>query len=307
MPAYSATAAAYPSKPIRLICGAAGSPGDIVARIMGESLAAALGQPIVVENRPGAINTIALAAVAKAAPDGYTLGVIGMVQTVAPSLLRQMTYDTARDLAPVRQISWLSFILAMRSGGPVVSVTELVAAAKARPGRMTFASGGNGTGSHLIGELFKRHTALDIQHIPFKGAMPAMIAVIGEQADLMFGPAPTIAPHVRGGKLRALATPAPVRMAIFPDVPTLIELGFSALDVRDWHGIVAPKTTPEPMIARLALELTKVIARPDVKDRLAGAGFESGPNSGPAEFGAHIRSELTRWAKVILDAGIRAD
>jgi tripartite-type tricarboxylate transporter receptor subunit TctC len=303
----SAAAPEYPNKPIRLIYGASGSPGDIVARIVGESLGVALGQSIVVENRTGAINTIALAAVAKAEPDGYTLGGIGMVQTVAPSLLRQIPYDTARDLAPVRQFSWVSQLLVIRSSSPVTSIPELVAAAKARPGRLTHASGGNGTASHLVAELFKRHAALDIQHIPFKGALPAMTAVMGEQVDLMFVPVPTVAPHVRGGKLRALATPAPARLSILPDVPTFVELGFAGLEVRDWHGIVAPRGTPGPVISRLAAEVTKALARREVKDRLAAAGFEVVTDSGPAEFGAHIRSELARWAKVVRDAGIKAD
>jgi tripartite-type tricarboxylate transporter receptor subunit TctC len=146
----------------------------------------------------------------------------------------------------------------------------------------------------MVGELFKRHAALDIQHIPFKGALPAMTAVMGEQVDLMFVPVPTVAPHVRAGKLRALATPAPVRLAILPDVPTLVELGFAGLEVRDWHGIVAPRATPQPVIARLAAEVTRALARREVKDRLAAAGFEPVTDSGPAEFGAHIRSELAR-------------
>ena len=189
----------------------------------------------------------------------------------------------------------------------MTSTPELVAAVKARPGQVTFASGGNGTPSHLVGELFKRQAALDIQHVPFKGALPAMTAVMGEQVDLMFVPVPTVAPHVRAGKLRALATPAPARLAILPDIPTFVELGFAGLDVRDWHGIIAPRGTPEPVIARLAAEVTRALARREVKDRLAAAGFELVADSGPAEFGAHIRSELTRWAKLVREAGIRAD
>ena len=306
-PAVSTTVPGYPSKPIRLIIGAAGSPSDVLTRIVGEALGAALGQPIVVENRTGASNTIALGAVAKAEPDGYTLGGIALVQTVAPSLLRQMPYDTTRDLAPVRQFSWVSQLLVTRSSAPVTSIPELVAVAKARPGRLTYASGGNGTPSHMVGELFKRYSALDIQHIPFKGALPAMTAVMGEQVDLMFVPVPTVAPHVKAGKLRALATPAPVRLAILPDVPTLVELGFAGLEVRDWHGIVAPRGTPAPVISRLAAEVTRALARREVTERLAAAGFELVTDSGPAEFGAHIRSELTRWAKLVREAGIKAD
>ena len=304
--AMCASLQAYPTKPVRVISGSTpGVPGDVMVRAIAEPLALRLGQPVVVENRPGAINTIGLGAVARAEPDGHTLGTFSMPSTVAPSLLPQMPYDTLRDLAPVRQLAWVSNVLVVRPAAPVHSVHDLVAAAKARPQLLTFASGGNGTPAHLSGELFRLQAGVELRHVPFKGVVPGVAAVMGEQVDMMFAIAPAVVAHVRSGKLRALATPAPARLQALPEVPTLLELGY-AVDVRDWTGIVAPAATPKAVVARLDAALAEVLARPDVRQRLATLGFESAESS-PENFRTLIASELKRWPQVVREAGIRAD
>lgn len=306
-PVGSAPVSGYPSRPVRLIATNPGTPGDVVVRILSEPLGAALGQPIVVDNRPGAINTIALDLVAKATADGHTLGVMGMPATVAPALLPRMPYDTTRDLAPIRQMTWVTNILVVRGGAPLASVANLVAAAKAQPNQLTYASGGNGTPAHLAAALFAASAALKVRHVPFRGAMPGVAAVMGEHVDFMFATVPAVAEQVRAGQLRALATSGPARLAAFPDVPTLVEQGYRKLSIRDWHGIVAPRSTPGPMIARIAAELGKALAARDVRARLAAIGVDPATDSSPAAFGDHIRAELERWSRVVRDAGIQAD
>lgn len=304
--AANSAAQPFPHRPVRLLTGAPpGTPGDVVARIVAEPLAARLGQPVIVENRPGAINTLALAAVARAEPDGHTLGVLGMPSTVAPSLLASMPYDTARDLAPVRQLSWVSNVLVVRPSSQWRSVADLVAAAKARPRELAYASGGNGTPAHLAAALFSQRAGLELRHVPYKGVVAGVAAVMGEQVDLMIAVAPAALANIRAGKLRALATPAPARLAALPEVPTLSELGYS-VDVRDWHGVVAPRGTPRPVIERLESTLAAVLALPDVKERLARVGLEPAESSADA-FASHIRAEVLKWARVVSDAGIKPD
>ena len=293
-------------KAIRILSGAApGTPGDVVARFIAEPLGLRLGQPVVVENRPGAINTIALAAVAKADPDGHTLGILGMPSTIAPNLLSNMPYATLRDLAPVRQLSWVSNVLVVRPASTIASVQELVAAAKARPRDLTFASGGNGTPAHMAAALFSLSAGIEMRHVPFKGAVAGVGAVMGEQVDMMFAVAPAVVAQIRAGKLRALATPAPQRLLLLPDVPTLVELGYP-VDVRDWHGIVAPAGTPKSVIARLDSALGEVLARTELRDRLGAVGLEAA-NSDAESFRSLIAAELPRWARVVREAGIRPD
>jgi tripartite-type tricarboxylate transporter receptor subunit TctC len=303
--ATQAAAQPFPAKPIRLLSGAPpGTPGDLAARAIAEPLAAHLRQPVLVENRPGAINTIALAAVARAEPDGHTLGILGMPSTVAPSLLPAMPYDTARDLAPVRQLSWVSNVLVVHPSA-VGSVADLVAAARARPQALTYASGGNGTPAHLAAALFSLGAGIQLRHVPYKGAVAGVAAVMGGQVDLMFAVAPAVLGQLRAGKLRALATPAPARLEALPEVPTLAELGF-AVDVRDWHGIVAPAAVPKPVLAELESGIAAALARPEVKERLARIGLEPAESSAGA-FGVLIRSELQKWRRVVTDAGIKPD
>src|SRR5262245_29432433 len=216
----------YPARSIRLIVpGAPGVPPDLAARAVSDRLASALGKPILVENRPGATGTIGLAEIAKAPADGYTIGVLGMPYTVAPNLYRTLAYDTARDLAPVAQLVWSSQLLVVRSNSSWRSLGELLAAARANPGSLTFSSGQPGVLSHLVGEMLRLRAGVDIRAIPFKGSMEGLAAVMGGETDFMFAPVGSAGELVKSGKLRPLATATPARLAAFPDVPTMAELG----------------------------------------------------------------------------------
>jgi tripartite-type tricarboxylate transporter receptor subunit TctC len=297
----------YPRKPIKLIVPTVpGPPPDVVARILAEKLGGALGQPVVVENRPGAIGTIGLNAVVKAAPDGYTLGLIALPYVVAPSLLAQVPYDTEKDLAPVTLTNWNHPILAVRADSPVRSVADLVPLAKARPGELKYASSGNGTPPHLAGELFKREAGVTITHIPYKGPSPAVIALLVGEVDLTILATSVLSPHLKSGKLRALATVAPRRLAKYPDIPTLVELGYPELGITDWQGIVVPAGTPGDVIARLHAEIVKVLAVADFRQRLEVLGLEAA-GLGPERFAAHMHKEIQRWSKLVRDTGIKAD
>jgi len=304
--ARSQGAASYPTKPIRIIvAGPPGIPPDVIARILGERLSASLGQSVFVENRPGTSGIIAFQTLARSAPDGYTLGIISLPAVVTPNLFAQVTYDVEKDFAPVTLINWNYQVRAVRAAS-FGSVADLIAAAKAKPGALNFASGGNGTPPHLAGELFKRAAGVDIVHIPYKGMLEAFAAVLAGDAHMMIGGTGGISPHVKSGKLRALATSAPQRIAAYPDLPTFAELGYPEVQLRDFQGILAPAGTPKDLIARLHAEIAKATATPDVRRRLEALGMEVA-SIGPEEFGAHIRSELHRWAKVVRDAGIKPD
>jgi tripartite-type tricarboxylate transporter receptor subunit TctC len=277
----------------------------VVARIIGERLAAPLGQPVVIENRPGTNGIIGLHALAKSAPDGYTLGIISMPIIVTPSLVAQMPYDIERDFAPVSLVVWNYQILAVPAASPAKSVADLVSAAKAKPGALKFSSAGYGTPPHLAGELFMRETGVKLTHIPYKGALEQVAALLAGDVDMMIGAAGAISPHVKSGKLRALATPAPRRIAAYSNLPTLVELGYG-LEMRDWLGVLAPAATPKDLIARLQAEITKATTTPELKQRFEALGMEVADVK-PEEFGAHIHSETKRWGKVVRDAGIKPD
>ncbi len=300
--------AGYPSKPVRLVTSSpAGSPPDVLARVVAEPLAAALGRPVIVDNRPGGAGTIGTSIVAKASPDGHTLGIISLSQMVAPGLVPQMPYDTARDLAPVSEIAWTANILIVRASSPLRSVDDYVALAKAKPDQLNYASAGNGTPSHLTSELFKRHAAIEVRHIPFKGIASGITALLGEQVDIAFAGVATAASQVKSGTLRALGTASPRRLPAFPEVPTISEQGFAGFEVREWMGIVATAGTPPEIVARLANDLARVISLPEFKERLEPVGLHPTEKPGAELFAALIRAELPRWTKLVREAGIRAD
>jgi tripartite-type tricarboxylate transporter receptor subunit TctC len=306
-PAAPAGDPAYPVKPIRLVVPSSpGSPPDIVARVVGDKLSPAIGQPVVVENRTGATGIIGLQAVAAAAPDGYTLAIMGMPHTVTPGLVANMPYDTERDLAAVALINWNSHLLVVPVGSPIRSVADLVAAASARPGALRFSSGGNGTPAHLVFELLKREARIDMTHVPYKSAPASAQALLSGEVDAIVATQSSVAPHVTAGKLRALATPAPHRLAGYPELPTFAELGYPVIQVRDWQGVVAPAGTPREVIHRLNTEIAKVTALPEVRQRLEAVGMEVA-GMGPDDFAAHIRRELRRWGELVRAAGIKAD
>jgi tripartite-type tricarboxylate transporter receptor subunit TctC len=298
----------YPARTVRFIVPVPpGSPPDVVARVLSERLSSALGQQVLVDNRPGASGTIGLSVVAKSPADGYTFGVMSMPSVIAPSLLQNVPYDTAADFAPVRQVVWGANVLVVQSSSQLRSVDELIAAAKSKPGDLTFASGGNGTPAHMAGELLRLRSGADLRHIPFRGAPEGVSAVLSGQVTMMFAAVGSVAGHIQAGKLRALALSTPTRLASFPDVPTMAERGFPGFDVRDWQGIVAPAGTPREIVARISDEIAKIASLPEVNERFASMGMETVDHGGPEEFGALIRSELVKWGKVVRDAGIRAD
>jgi tripartite-type tricarboxylate transporter receptor subunit TctC len=302
-----AAPAAYPERPIRLlVAGAAGSPPDAVARIVAGPLAG-LGQPVLVENRPGGIGTLALGAVAKAPADGHTLGITGLAQTVAPSLLAAMPYDLARDFAPVSQIAWTANVLVVSPASPLKSVADFVARAKAQPGSLTYASAGNGSPSHLASELLRYRAGIEVRHVPYKGIPAGLTAVMGGQVDIAFGGVAAALPLVRGGRLRALGTAGAQRLPALPDVATIAELGYAGFQLNEWYGITAPAGTPAEVLARLEAELARIVALPQVRAQLAHLGLYPAEKLGAPAMRALIAAELPRWKKVVHDAGIRAE
>jgi tripartite-type tricarboxylate transporter receptor subunit TctC len=299
--------APYAEKPIRIIAPSSpAGPPDLIARMIGDKLASAFGQPVTIENRPGAGFTLGLNVVAKSAPDGYTLGILHMPATVTPSLATAMPYDTEKDLAPVSLVAWSYNLLAVPAGSSAKSLADLVATAKAKPGTLKFSSAGNGTPAHLAGELLKREAGIEMIHIPYKGAAAAAVAIISGDVDMMIGAAGVLTPHIKSGRLRPLATPAPQRFSAYPDLPTFGELGYPRVQIREWLGLVAPTGTSKEVIERLNLEIAKAFALPEMRQRLALLGMEPAA-LGPIEFAALIRSDLQRWARFVRDAKIESD
>ena len=298
--------ALYPVKSIRVIVPSTpGSPPDVVGRIIGEKLTAALGKPLVFDNRPGATGIIGLEALARSAADGYTLGVMAMPFVINANLMAKMPYDTEKDLAPVALVNWHYSLLVVPAASPLRSVAEIVTAAKARPGALRY-SGGNGTPPHIAGELFKQVAGVDIQRVPYKGAPATVLAVLTGDVDMTITSVGALSPHIKSGKLRALAAASPQRIAAYPELPTFVELGYPGVQVRDWLGFVAPAGTPKSVIARLHAEIAKAASMPDVKARLEALGMEPA-SAGPEQFAAHIRSEMQRWGRFVREAGITAD
>jgi len=301
-------APAYPVKPIRvLVSGAPGTPPDTLARIVAEPLGAALGKPVLVENRPGASGVVAMSTLARSAPDGYTLATIGLPQIVAPGLVAEMPYDTVRDFAPVIQLTWSANVLVVGTSSSMRALSDFVALAKTKPGVLTYASGGNGTPSHLASELLKRHAGIDVRHVPYKGISAGLGGVMGEQVDIAFAGIATALPLIRSGRLRALATAGAQRLPALPDVPTIAEAGYPGCQQNEWYGVVAPAGTPPEVIGRLAAELARIMAQPEVQARLTHLGLYPVDRSGPEALGALIRAELPRWKEIVREAGIKVE
>lgn len=296
----------YPDKPIKLIVPTtAGSTPDVVARFIGAELAAVLGQPIVIDNRPGAIGTIGLNAVAKAAPDGYTLGIQTMPYIVAPSLLAKLPYDSETDLLAVSQVQRNYSLLVVPAASSIHSIADIVDRAKARPGQLKFASSGNATPSHLAFALLQKKVGIELQHIPYKGTPPVMLALLAGEVDMAFCGLTACAQQIAAGMLRALATAAPHRLPAYPNVPTLTELGYG-VEITDWLGVVAPAGTPREIIDKLHAALEKVVATPEMRQRLQAIGMEPA-STGPDAFAVLIHSEILKWKAVVRDARITVD
>ena len=300
-------AAAYPDRPVRMIVPlATGGAIDNVARIFAQKLADLWGQQVVVDNRPGAGGVIGTELGAKAAPDGYTLITTSSSHAVLPSMYKKLPYDTARDFAPVTIVVAYPFVLAAHPAVPVASVSDLVAAAKKKPGGFTFASSGTGSTAHLGAELLKSLAAIDLTHVPYKGSGPAITGLLsGEVSVGIFSTSATMQ-HIKAGRLRALATTGEKRTAAFPAVPTVAEAGVAGYEFSTWGGMLMPAKTPASIISRVHADLLRVLGFADIRERLAALEFERVGNT-PAEFGATIDRELVKWAKLASASGVKTE
>jgi tripartite-type tricarboxylate transporter receptor subunit TctC len=304
----TAAAADYPERPIRFIVPqAAGSATDNVARLVAPELARQLGQSVVVDNRPGGALTIGIDAVAKSAPDGYTIG-MGPVGALAITrhMVEKLPYDIERDLQPVALVSTGYMLLAASPKAPFTTVRELIAYAKANPGKLSNASSSNGSPGHVSGELFKYMTGTEIVHVPYKGGAPAIADLVAGNVQLMFESTNSIAPHVRAGRVRALAVTGAQRSHSLPEVPTMIEAGVPGYEVNAWSGIIAPAGLPRRVLERLNAAVNAAINEPTTRERLAQLGSEGGGGT-PEEFGELVRRDSAKWAEVIKRSGARID
>jgi len=307
--AVSSVAAAqpdYPARAIRLVVTVPpGGAADFIARLVGGKLSESLGQPVVVENRAGASGTIAADAVAKAAPDGYTL-LQNSITThgVGPHLFASLPYDPVKDFAPVSGLALLPLIMAVNAGLPARSVAELVAYAKSNA--VNFASSGNGGAPHMAAELFKSVTGAPVVHVPYKGSGPAVADLVGGRVQIMIDAAPSLIQHVRSGKLQVLGAASAQRNRLLPEVPTFAELGYPQVSVSLWYGLLAPAGTPPAVVGRLNRAVGAILAAPDVVERLQAQGAEPMPGT-PEAFAAFMRDEMAKWAPVVKQAGVKAE
>ena len=306
--ATGAWAQGYPTKPIRIVVPfPAGGATDILARSVAQKLTDAWGQPVIVDNRPGAGGNIGSELVARAAPDGYTLemGTVG-THAINASLYSKMPYDHVRDFAPVILVAGVPNVLEVNPSLPVHSVQELIAYAKANPGKLNFASSGSGTSIHLSGELFKVMTGVQMTHVPYKGSAPALQDLIGGQVQLMFDNLPPSLPQIKSGKLRALAVTSATRSPALPDTPTIAESGLPGFEASSWFGVLAPAGTPPAIIAKLNTEIAKWLTSPEAKEKMLTLGANIGGGS-PEDFAKHIAAETAKWQKVVKASGAKVD
>ena len=307
-PGLDAQAQTYPNKPIRLVCPfPPGGAVDIASRSVAQALSQQLGQPVTVDNRPGAGGNIGAEIVAKAAPDGYTLLMAtSNILAINPALYSKVPFDSLKDFAPISLVVSLNNVLVLNPGVPYKSVPEVIAAAKAQPGKLTYASSGNGTSIHLSGELFKSMAGVNMLHIPYKGSAPAVTDLLAGQVNMMFDNIPSSLPHIKAGKLRALAVTGSKRASSLPDLPTIAEAAIPGYESYVWFGVVAPAGTPPEIIKRLNAELAKAAVTPEFRDRLTGQGYDVLSTS-PEQMTASIRSEMDKWGKIVKASGAKID
>ena len=302
-----AAAQAYPSKPIRMVVPfPAGGGIDTVARVIAPKLAESLGQPVIIDNRVGASGTVGTEAVAKAAPDGYTLLATFASHAQNASLYPKLGYDTVKDFAPVTLIATVPNILVINPSLPVKTVKELVALAKKHPGEILYASIGNGTPAHLSAELFNSMAGIRMTHVPYTGAAASIVALISGETQLTFTTVLVAMPHIKSGRLRALGVASLKRSTVLPDVPTIDEAGVRGYESNAWYGLLAPARTPQPILDQLHRETVKTLQNNDVRDNLKGQGAEPVGNA-PREFAVIIADEIEKWRRVVLATGARAD
>jgi len=301
-----AEAQMFPSKPVRMLVGfSPGGAPDIIARMLGIKLQEGLGQPIVIENRPGASGNVAADVTARSAADGYTLLMGNVSLTISAHLPPKPQFDVASDLEPVGMVASLPLMLVVQAGVPVHSIKELVEYARARPGLLNYASVGPGSAHHLSGELLSSLSGARMVHVPYKGGGDAIKALLAQEAHLLFLTPLALMPHVRAGKLRALGVTSSKRTQAAPEVPTIAEAGLAGFDVDNWHTVFAPKGTPRDVVVRLNTELNRVLNLPEVRQQLlAQQGAEVWP-SAPQEAQAHVRAELDKWGRIVREAGVK--
>jgi tripartite-type tricarboxylate transporter receptor subunit TctC len=303
----SATAARpedFPSRPIRLIVPfPAGGPNDIIARMVGQKMSELLKQPIVIDNRGGQAGVLGTDAIAKSSPDGYTIGIVSASALVISPAMEKIAYDPHKDLAPITLVATVPEMLVVATDVPAKNMSELVALAKSQPGKLNFASSGPGSLPHLAGELFKQTAKIDIVHVPYRGAAPAINDLLGQQVQMTFLDLPVILPQIKAGTLRPIALGARSRAPTAPDVPTTAEVGMPDLLIENWYGMIGPAGTPAPIIAMLNRVAREAMADPVVTQKLADQGLTLAGDT-PDEFRAYIESESVKWAKVIKDAGV---
>jgi len=304
-----AAAQDYPgNKPIKLVVPfPAGGGTDIFARVIGNKLSETLKWVVVVDNKPGAGGNIGIDAVAKSPPDGYTIG-LGQTSNLSinPTLYTKLPYDPLKDLVPIVLVADAPLVMVVPANSPFKTVADVVAAAKKKPGDVTFGSPGNGTVAHLTGELFQTAAGIKFQHIPYKGSAQALTDLMGGQVQVYMSSIPTALSHIKGGKLRAIAVTSPKRAPSLPDVPTISEAGYKGFDANTWFGLVAPAGTPAPIVSKINAEVNRILKMPDVKEKFAAEG--GGPLGGtPQEFAALLKSDYTKWGKVVKDSGAKLD
>jgi tripartite-type tricarboxylate transporter receptor subunit TctC len=305
--ALPASAQSYPSRQVRIIVPfAAGGPADIYARVLGQHLQQALGQPFVVEDRPGGGSIVGTDVAAKAEPDGYTLLMMSNTHTVNESLRPHKPFQLMRDFVPVAPVNYSDLVLVVNPSVPVNTLKDLIALAKAKPHVLNYASSGPGTPYHMAGELFKAMAGLDIVHVPYKGSSGARTDVLGGQVQMMFDAITTMAPNARAGKVKALATTGKTRSPVMPDVPTMSEAGVPGYEAVIWIGIMAPKGTPTAIVQRLNAEIRKIVNSPEVKQAWAKQGATPMSMS-TDEFGQYLRDDIAKWAKVVKISGAKVD
>ena len=304
----AAIAQSYPGKPVRMVVGfPPGGGTDVVARVISQKLSEWYGQPVVVENRPGATGTIGADVIAKSAPDGYNL-LMGHVNShgIAPNLFSKLPYDPIKDFAAVAYVGYVPNVLAVHPSVPARSVKELVELAKGKPGQMNYASSGNGSTQHLAGELFKQLTGTEIVHVPYKGSGDAIKDLLAGTVNMNFDTMPPVLPHIQAGKLRGLAISTPKRLAQLPEVPTFDEAGIKGFDVTNWYGVMAPAGTARELVAKLNSDINKAMQVPEVRTRLEAVGTQLREQSA-AEFESFVKAEAAKYAKLIKAANIRIE
>jgi len=304
----SAFAQSYPNKPIRIIIAQApGSATDVISRVVGNRLQESLGQPVVIEARPGAGGAVGTEAAARSAPDGYTLFMANnSTHGSNPALYPKLPYDAVNDFAPITLVAAVPYVLVVDPSLPVKSVQDLIALAKSKPGKMNYASAGNGSTHQFCGELLKSMSGIDVLHIPYKGSPPAIAGLLGGEVSLMFANLTDIGSQIRSGKVKALAVTVTKRASLLPEVPTMSEAGLPGFEIGSWFGLLAPAGTPAPIVSRLNAETVKVLGRADVQSTLGAQGLELVPGS-PEQFSAHIKSEIAKFTRIAKAAGIKAE